>query len=1154
MVQFAKLRLTGFKSFVDPTELVIADGVTGIVGPNGCGKSNLVEALRWVMGENSARRMRGSEMDDVIFGGTDDRPARNLAEVVLELDNADRTAPAQFNHEEFLEVSRRIERTRGSDYRINGKSVRARDIQLLFQDNSSGANSPALVSQGRVGALINAKPTERRLLLEEAAGIMGLHSRRHEAELRLKAAEDNLDRLDDVITTMDAQLQGLKKQARQAARYRSISERIRAAEAGVLHLRWVAAKAELVTAREALNAAEEAVRERTLAVSRATTVQSEAAEALPPLRQAEAEAAAGLQRLIIAREGLEEQERQLARAVEEARSQQAQIERDIDRERALAGDAGEALERLAEEEAAIVEAQAGEGPAAEMAERALGDARQQLVDLEADLGEATEAVAHLEAERAALDRQIQALRDRGASIGGRIEQTKREIAELAERIAAVPGIAAAEDAVGEAQSALDRARTSLERAGGERGEAEAAEQNAREILQEVDGAQRGLKAESDGLRALLAGGDDDLFPPLVDAVKVARGFETAFAAALGDAIAAPLDEAAPVHWRTLPAYEDAAPLPAGAEPLARHVKAPAALARRLQHVGLVDGEAEGRRLAPDLAPGQVLISREGGVWRWDGYSAADGTPTAAAARLEQRNRLAELERMLAEGAHKRSEAATAHASAMAALQAAQAAEREARQAQEQALRGLSEAQGEVARRTQSLSQSQARLDAARDLLRSLEEDHVQAKAEGGEAETRLAGLADPAAGRTRLAEARALVAESRTVLAEAQAERDRIGREAAARRERLQAIARERDVWQRRSSGAGERIAELESRHAATRDRLDGLERQPGELADRRGKLAEEIDQATRGRQQAADRLAQAETAKAEADRSLKAAESALAETREARVRADAGVASAKAALDQVVQRIGERIKVRPEGTAALAGIDPEGAPPDPAALESRLERLLGERERIGPVNLRAEQEAEELAQQIAGMVNERDDLIAAIDRLRRGIAQLNREAKERLLGSFETVNTHFQELFVRLFGGGRAHLALTDQEDPLNAGLDIFASPPGKKLQHLSLLSGGEQALTAISVLFAVFMTNPAPICVLDEVDAPLDDANVDRFCSLVEELARDGLTRFLLITHHRMTMARVDRLFGVTMPEKGVSQLVSVDLRQAADIRRTA
>ena len=1154
MVQFAKLRLTGFKSFVDPTELVIADGVTGIVGPNGCGKSNLVEALRWVMGENSARRMRGSEMDDVIFGGTDDRPARNLAEVVLELDNADRTAPAQFNHEAFLEVSRRIERSRGSDYRINGKSVRARDIQLLFQDNSSGANSPALVSQGRVGALINAKPTERRLLLEEAAGIMGLHSRRHEAELRLKAAEDNLDRLEDVITTMDAQLQGLKKQARQAARYRSISERIRAAEAGVLYLRWIAAKAELVTAREALGTAEEAVRERTVAVSRATTAQNAAAEALPPLRQAEAEAAAGLQRLIIAREGLEEQERQLARAVEEARGQLTQIERDIERERSLAGDAAEALQRLAEEETALVEARAGEDDATAAAERALGETRQALAAHEAELGEATEAVARLEAERVALERQVQALRDRGTAIAGRIEQTTREIAELEQRIAAVPGIAAAEEAVAEAEAERDSALAAVEQAEGERAGAEAVEQEARGALQEIDGAQRGLKAECDGLRALLAGGDDDLFPPLVDAVKVARGYETAFAAALGDAVTAPLDEAAPVHWRTLPAFADAAPLPEGAEPLARHVKAPAALARALQHVGLVASEAEGRRLAAGLAPGQVLISREGGVWRWDGYSAADGTPTAAAARLEQRNRLAELERALGEGAEKRSAAAARHAKAVEALQAAQAAEKAARQAREQALGTLSEAQAEVARRAQALSQTQARLDAARDLLRSLEDDRAQADGEGGDAAARLATLADPAAGRTRLAEARAQVAESRTALAEAQAERDRIGRDAAARRDRLQAIAREREVWQRRSGGAGERIAELESRQATTRERLDDLERQPGELADRRGKLAEEIDQATRARQQAADRLAEAETAKAEADRTLKAAESALAETREARVRADAGVESARAALDAVVQRIGERIKVRPEGTAALAGIDPEGELPESAVLEGRLERLLGERERIGPVNLRAEQEAEELGQQIAGMVNERDDLIAAIDRLRRGIAQLNREAKERLLGSFETVNTHFQELFVRLFGGGRAHLALTDPEDPLNAGLDIFASPPGKKLQHLSLLSGGEQALTAISVLFAVFMTNPAPICVLDEVDAPLDDANVDRFCSLVEELSRDGFTRFLIITHHRMTMARVDRLFGVTMPEKGVSQLVSVDLRQAADIRRSA
>ncbi|HET8726784.1 MAG TPA: AAA family ATPase, partial [Alphaproteobacteria bacterium] len=396
-MQFTKLRLSGFKSFVDPTELMIDQGITGIVGPNGCGKSNLVEALRWVMGETSAKRMRGAEMDDVIFGGTSDRPPRNLAEVVLLVDNSSRTAPAAFNHMDDLEISRRIERGEGSDYRINGKSVRARDVQLVFQDNGSGANSAALVSQGRVGALINAKPTERRLLLEEAAGITGLHSRRHEAELRLRAAEENLTRLQDVIGAMETQLSGLKKQARQASRYRNLSERIRRTEAVVLHLRWLAAEAALRQARAGYGANENAVREHMLAVGRATTEQAEAAASVPPLRQTEAEAAAALQRLVLAREGLDAEERRVRDAQAEAERRLEQILGDLERERSLSADAAEALARLAEERARLAAAQEGEAAAEAAAEAELEEAGAAVGVLDEELTALTEKVAADEA-------------------------------------------------------------------------------------------------------------------------------------------------------------------------------------------------------------------------------------------------------------------------------------------------------------------------------------------------------------------------------------------------------------------------------------------------------------------------------------------------------------------------------------------------------------------------------------------------------------------------------------------------------------------------------------------------------------------------------------------------------------------------------------
>ncbi|MEQ8966493.1 MAG: chromosome segregation protein SMC [Azospirillaceae bacterium] len=1154
-MQFNKLRLTGFKSFVDPTELVVEAGITGVVGPNGCGKSNLVEALRWVMGENSAKRMRGSEMDDVIFGGTSDRPSRNLAEVSLHLDNSARTAPAAFNHADDLEISRRIERGSGSDYRINGKSVRARDVQLLFQDHGSGAHSPALVSQGRVSTLINAKATDRRMLLEEAAGITGLHSRRHEAELRLKAAEENLTRLEDVIQAMDTQLQGLKKQARQAARYRSLSDRIRTAEATVLHLERRAAEHRLATARQGHADNEAVVRERMLAVTRATTAQEEAAGAVPPLRQGESEAAAALQRLVHARDQLDAEEKRIAAERAEAERRRDQGRGDVERERGLAADAETALARLSEERERLAGEQGGEAEAEAAARAALDEARAAVEAAEGELETLTRAVAEADAERAQLDKRLAELDRRHASLAERLERTRAERDRLDAELGESPDLDAAARAVTEAETALADARGEAEAAERRRSDGAAAEQAARVAQQAAAATLARLEAEADGLRSALGAGQaGDMFPPLIDAVSVEQGYESAFGAALGDDAEVPLDEAAPVFWRALPPLDGAAALPRGAEPLGDRVRAPGALARRLAHVGVVaDGEA-GERLAPELAPGQVLVDRDGAVWRWDGLVARAGAPSPAAARLQQRNRLAELarsiERARAEAEARESEREVARATAREAADAAETA----RGAVDAAFGALESARSEHAALDRRLAEQRSKRDGLDETVATLEAEQAGIAEEQEAGRAARAELEETGERRARIAELRAELAEARGTQGERQNALDSLVREADARRRRLAAIDEEAASWRKRADGAGERLAELERRASAEDERLAALADRPGEIAGQRAALQERIAEAERARRRAADALAEAESAQAEADRALKAAESALAESREARVRAEGEVSAAKSALEGIDQRIRERLEVEPDRVMAVAGLSPQDDLPELAAMQSRLERLLRERDTMGPVNLRAETEAAELDEQIAGMHTERDDLIAAIGRLRQGISSLNREARERLLASFETVDGHFQSLFVRLFGGGKARLELTDSEDPLAAGLEIYASPPGKRLQHLSLLSGGEQALTAIALLFAVFMTNPAPICVLDEVDAPLDDANVDRFCTLLDELAHGGVTRFLIVTHHRMTMARADRLYGVTMPERGVSQLVSVDLENAERLRRTA
>ncbi|WP_114394327.1 chromosome segregation protein SMC [Oleisolibacter albus] len=1168
-MQFTRLRLSGFKSFVDPTELLIEPGMTGVVGPNGCGKSNLLEALRWVMGETSAKKMRGADMDDVIFGGTATRPARNLCEVALVLDNASRTAPAQFNDLDELEITRKLTRGEGSDYRVNGKLVRARDVQILFADNASGANSPALVSQGRVGALINARPGDRRQLLEEAAGISGLHARKHEAELRLRAAETNLTRLDDVLTTMDQQLQGLRKQARQASRYRNLQEHIRRAEAILLHLKWTEVEAQVQRARAGFATAEEAVRGLMLAVTQATARRLEEAEGLPARRQAEAASAAALQRLLLAREQLDTEERRAREAFAAVQRRLAQLDGDLSRETSLAQDARQALERLAEERLSLLEAQEQEAIEQEEAQAALLEARDAVDAADRDLARSLEAAAADEAQRSALERQLRDLETRVTATRRRLEEQRVQQAALQAETGGRADLEEAEAAIAEAEERLDLARAEAEAAERAKAEAEhAAEQRraegqvaqarARDALAQADQHRGRLRAERDGLQALLKVNKADLFPPLIDAVTVTPGYEQALAAALGDDLTAPLDEAAPVHWRALPALPDPAPLPAGSDPLARQVRAPAALARCLSHVALVPDAATAARLAPDLRPGQVLVTRDGGAWRWDGLTTAPGAPTAAAIRLTQRNRLAELELELAAAEDRVTEAretveqvrAGAEAAAAAArvgLDQAAARDRTARDAVRTAFSASSQARDAHARLAQAAAAAASRLQALAEAVAQSEADRLAAEEHWTEAREALAGLPDPAEGRNRIAELRARVAEQRTRLAGCQNAADRLVRDAESRRRRLAAIAQEHASWTGRMAGTDGRLAELEERAAEARAELDLLAERPAEIELQREDLAGRIAEAERVRKRAADALAELETRMAEIERQLKNAENGLADAREARARAEAAVAAAQQAQQTVRERIAERIDCDPDTVLSVAGIDPAEDLPDPAAVESRLDRLLAERENMGPVNLRAEQEVRELEEQIGVMRGEREDLVSAISRLRQGIASLNREARERLLAAFSKVDAHFQEMFTSLFGGGRAHLKLTEAEDPLEAGLEIYASPPGKKLQVLSLLSGGEQALTALSLLFAVFLCNPAPICVLDEVDAPLDEANVGRFCDLVEQMARGGQTRFLIVTHHRLTMARMDRLFGVTMMERGVSQLVSVDLAAA-------
>ena len=1152
-MRFSKLRLLGFKSFVEPMEFVIEKGLTGVVGPNGCGKSNLVEALRWVMGENSYKNMRASGMDDVIFSGSGTRPARNTAEVTLFLDNADRTAPASYNDSEELQVSRRIERGSGSVYRINGKEARAKDVQLLFADQSTGARSPSMVGQGRIGELIQAKPQARRALLEEAAGISGLHSRRHEAELRMRAAETNLERLDDVVGELGSQIESLKRQARQANRFKSLSAEMRQTEATLLHLRWSEAKHQEGEAQSVLAQATALVGDKAQAQMNAARDQAVGAHRLPEMREAEARAAASLQRLSIARTQLDEEGERLRHRRAELLKRMEQLAADIVREEEMLRENGELMARLDEEEAELKSAHEASGDRDEELRNLLQDAEAQLLDSETALAAATAERAEASAERSQFERALRDSEERRNRLTAQMDGVERDLAALQAEFSQLPDVVQKQldvDLAGEALVAAEEAVASLEELVANARDAEA------ESRQPLDAARTELNrinTEAQTLARILNAGETSLFPPIVEELQVQKGYEIALGAALGEDLDAASNADAPVYWADNSIGSGDPELPQGVTSLDRLVDAPEQLRRRLKQVGVVAAD-DGQQLQKQLKAGQRLVSREGALWRWDGYTARADAPTPAAQRLAQKNRLAELNED-AVSAERNVAAAEARVQNFeAAVREAVEQERVARdnwrnrqrlldQARE-ALNVAERAAGQLANRRAALDESKARLE------ESLEEAQIQAE----DVQVRLQDLPDLDAMAQKLASLNGQVAQDRSLVAERRATYAGLRREAEDRERRLAMIGLERRNWNSRAENARRQIDNLNERGRETADEAEALAEAPDDIENRRRALLSELSLAEEKRKQAADVLAIAEAEQAELDKAATLAIQHLSTSREERARAEERLTAAEQRRKDAETRIFDTLNCAPHEAFRHTGLKADDRIPEPDQLDRQLDRLRIERERLGAVNLRADEEQKELQERMDAIISEREDIIEAIKKLRQAIQSLNREGRERLLAAFDVVNAQFQRLFMHLFGGGTAELQLIESDDPLEAGLEILARPPGKKPQTMTLLSGGEQALTAMALIFAVFLTNPAPICVLDEVDAPLDDHNVERYCNLMDEMSASTETRFVVITHNPITMARMDRLFGVTMAEQGISQLVSVDLHTAEALRDVA
>ena len=1143
-MKFQSVRISGFKSFLEPTEIQMNRGLTGVVGPNGCGKSNIVEAIKWIMGENSARQMRGDGMDDVIFSGTDERPSRNFAEVSIKLDNSEKKAPAIFNHYDEIEITRKIEREKGSVYRVNGKQVRARDIQLIFADNGTGARSSGIVGQGRIAQIIDSNPEDRRVILEEAANIKGLHSRRHEAELKLKGASDNLDRLSDIEQTYKEQLIELEKQGRKAARYRSVGERIRKAEATLFFNLMNNAKKEANDLDIQLKNANENVSQGQIKVAEHTKSQLHLANKIPDLKKDEAEKAAILQTLNITKIKLDEEKSSVQNTLQNITNQINLINNDIVRESEIKEDAKKSLSTLLTEEKNL---------------------REDTENFSTKITKATDLVKKLRSISDAAD-------DKLSTITSEIYSIKSDKSDLEKRIKNLKQkIEVTQNQLANFNIEDDKNRFKLDKEkiinlkkliqennqlnDGYNVELEKLEKLETRLVEEKNTAVfefNKVNLEFDSLSTLL-GRDTLNSNTLEKTIGNINNLEEAIGSVLGETLLAPIlsdDQSTEnaTYWRDDFKTISTASLPESVIPIVTKITKSSILDTALKGVGIVDNKEIAFKLQKELTFGQALTTPSGGLWRWDGFVQPQGVQNSYSERLQQIARLRLLQNKLPSLKEKQSLS---------------------EKRLEECFNNIKKYKDDLANLQVKLSslisesnelelqntKVESKLLSSEALIKELKNTERMSLEELSELEKEFNNSLNLPSLLAEELKVRNNADQSRNELTDAMAAEQQIKSEESFKSRNLIQLGHQKENWKVREEEAKTRLISLEERLKASQDEKNRLSTLPESFEKKEAELNTKIEEAISNRNIAADQLVKNETSLNDADKLVREAEKAVSTLREEMIKIEALLNLSKAKIQNIEDRVFEKLKIKSTELNEFINTKEEDQPiKSIEILEKTLQRLLNERETLGAVNLRAEDEMNEMLNKIEVMSKERVDLEEAIAKLRSGIFELNKEGRQRLKKSFEEVNENFKQLFQKLFGGGNAELRLVGNEDPLQAGLEVLASPPGKKMQLLSLLSGGEQALTAISLIFSVFLCNPAPICILDEVDAPLDDTNVGRFCDLLNQIVDETNTYFMVITHHRLTMAKMDRLFGVTMEQKGISKLVSVDLEQASRIRDIA
>ena len=1143
-MKFKSIRISGFKSFLESTEIPIDNGLTGIVGPNGCGKSNIVEAMKWVMGENSARQMRGDGMDDIIFSGTNERPARNFAEVSIKLDNAEKKAPSNFNHFDEIEISRKIEREKGSIYRVNGKQVRSRDIQLIFADNGTGARSSGIVSQGRISQIIDSSPENRRVILEEAANIKGLHSRRHEAELKLNGATDNLSRLLDIEQTYNEQLVELEKQARKASRYRSVGERLRKAESTLFIKLLNSSETDLKNFKNELEIATDRVNQAQLDVSKNTKSKLVAFDKIPELKKIEAEKAAFLQSLNINKIRLEEEKSSANKTLDNIFNQISQIEIDIEREEEIKEDSKKSLLNLEDEEKKLkTESKAFEGK----------------------IDQAISLVKELKKKSDEADQDLSSINSKIYSINSNKENIEKRITDLKEKIKKsefqIPqfNILEEEKSFKENKAKIIKGRKLLEEKNKllltKKNEYEAIKKILNDLNKaktEADYKVNITKAELNSLSSLL-GHDTSSKETLENSIDSFASLEKSIGSILGETLLAPVlsnldtPKNTPFWRKNLKGIIETK-LPDGVKPIIKNIKNNSILDLALLGVGIVDNEEIAFKLQDKLSFGQALTTVEGGLWRWDGFVQPPQVQNSYSERLQNIAKLRSLEKEIPNLENRQK-----------SIQSKIDKNELYINVIEKNILELESQIYDLIEANNNLNLLNTKIESKIGSSKILVKEHQNiidlSSKELNSLNKELINSSNLPLLLTEELKIRNIADQCRNSLTDAMAAEQQVRNHESYQSRNLLQIKNQKNNWKKREDEAIARLLTLQNRQKSLSEEKQKLMNLPDNFKKREDELNLEINKALQLRNKAADNLVEAETNLNELEKLEKLSEQNMSSLREEMIKIEAKLNLSKSQVKNIEERVWEKLRINTDQLYEIANLDKnDEIDISIDALEKTVHRLINERDSIGAVNLRAEEEMKEMRDKIKTMSDERIDLEQAIDKLKTGIFELNKEGRQRLKESFEEVNKNFKNLFQKLFGGGNAELKLIGNEDPLHAGLEVLASPPGKKMQLLSLLSGGEQALTAISLIFSVFLCNPAPICILDEVDAPLDDSNVGRFCNLLEKIVEETDTYFMVVTHHRLTMAKMDRLFGVTMEQKGISRLVAVNLEQANRIKKIA